>query len=76
MYRKNIPNNSSNICRKFQEVLTIGQIYANPSTIEHNPSGPCKMLDFGQISESSETLRNTSWDQIESFSNTFVLCIY
>ena len=55
MYNKNIWNNNRNIVSKFEEILTIGQIFANSRTIQQNPFviySPCKMLDFEQITES------------------------
>ena len=60
MYSKNIPNNPGSVVWNFEDILTIGQILANSSTIEQNPSGHCKMLDFRQISESTETLKKPS----------------
>ena len=36
MYIKNIPNNRSNMFRKFEEIRIIDQISAHSSTIEQN----------------------------------------
>ena len=75
MYSKNIRNNpSSGLCH-LQEILAIGQ---NFGKLEHNRAKskcPCKMLDFRQISESTETLSKPSSEKIKCFRNTFVLCI-
>ena len=72
MYNKYIPHNPSNIFWNIQEILTIGQILAQPSTIEQKcmSYSPCKMLDFGQ------TIRNLlklsgilPWRKSEVFQN-------
>ena len=61
MYSKNIHNNRQEVfaenCRIFWPFI---KFLTNSSKIEQNPCADCKMLDFGQISESSETPRKPS----------------
>ena len=75
MYNKNMRNNPAVVLLNFKHILTIAQILANSSTVEQNPSAHAKMLDFRQISESTETLSKPCSDKIKCFRNTFVLCI-
>ena len=72
MYNKYIPHNPSNIFWNIQEIMTIGQILAQPSTIEQNAWA----IALAKCSILGKTIRNLlklsgilPWRKSEVFQN-------
>ena len=75
MYSKNIWNNPRSILWNFEDILTIGQILTNSSTIEPNPCAHAKCSIFGKSRNLLKLSQKLHGIKSERFFNTFVLCI-
>ena len=58
MYNRNIHNNPRSAFWSFEDILTIGQILANSSTIEQNPSAHANCSILGKSRNPLKLLGN------------------